>query len=378
MKKLCAALLCAAVFVSMSPRACGEGGPAIEAPSAVLMTLEGQPLAAKDAHAKRAPASVTKVMTLLLVCEAIDSGAVAMSDTVTASAHAASMGGSQIWLEEGEQMTVEEMIKCVAVASANDCAVALGEHLAGSEAAFVEQMNDRAAQLGMEDTHFVNCCGLSAEGHLTSAWDIGLMSAQLLREHPWITDYTTIWQDTVRQGAFGLNNTNKMLKSDRSITGLKTGFTSQAGYCISASAQREDLTLIAVVMGGKTSESRNADAAALLNWGFAGYAAVTLGADRPLAPIPVKLGEQAQVSCRLAEAPAAVLPKGWLNDLEKDIELAESLLAPVEAGQQVGRMTVRHGEETVTVIPIVAGERVERMGLFSLFLALLKRTVMKI
>ena len=252
-----------------------EGTVTVGAPSALLMTLDGQVLFEKDAHTAREPASVTKVMTMLLVCEAIDSGRIRLEDPVTASAHAASMGGSQIWLEEGEVLMVGEMLKCVAVVSANDCAVALGEHLAGSEESFVAMMNARAKELGMENTHFVNACGLTAEGHLTSAYDIGLMSAKLMGEHPWIADYATIWQDTIRNGASVLNNTNKLLKSYQGITGLKTGYTSTASYCISATAEREGLPLIAVIMGAGSSADRNADAAALLNWGFANFETVS-------------------------------------------------------------------------------------------------------
>ncbi len=378
MKKPIAALLCALVGIGLSMPVHALDAPEVQAPSAVLMTADGQVLAEKDAHARREPASVTKIMTMLLVCEAVDRGEMRLSDTVTASAHAASMGGSQIWLEEGETMTADEMLKCVAVASANDCAVALGEHLAGSESAFVERMNARAAELHMEDTHFVNCCGLSAEGHLTSAWDVGILSGVLLREHPWITDYSTLWQDTVREGAFGLDNTNKLLKSYPGLTGLKTGYTSQAGYCISASAERDGLTLIAVIMGDATKESRSADAAALLNWGFSGYSAVMLGTDTPLEPIPVRMGTKETVLCTLAERAPSVLPKSWLNELDKTVTLAPQLSAPIEQGTQVGELTVRHGGETVLTLPIVAAESVPRMGLMELFAVMLKISVMKI
>ena len=327
----------------------------------------------KDAHAVREPASVTKVMTLLLVCEAIDRGEIKPSDPVTASAHAASMGGSQIWLEEGEVLTVEEMIKCVSIVSANDCAVALGEHLAGSEEAFVAMMNRRAQELGMKNTQFVNACGLTEEGHHTTAYDIGLMSAQLLRAHPWICDYVTVWQDSIRAGESVLNNTNTLLKSYPGITGLKTGYTSTAGYCVSASAQREGLHLVAVIMGGKTSAERNGDAAALLNWGFANYAAVTLTADRPLLPLPVTMGKTDCVPLELGEQPPVVLEKQLLNGLEKTLELPESLDAPVKLGQEVGALVVRHGEKELCRIPVLAGEAVERLGLWDLFQTVLRR-----
>ena len=369
MKRMLAAVL---VVMMLAVPCAAEEGPAapavaVQAPSAVLMTLDGAVLLEKDAHAVREPASVTKVMTMLLVCEAVDQGRISLEDPVTASAHAASMGGSQIWLEEGEVLTVAEMLKCVAVVSANDCAVALGEHLAGSEEAFVQMMNARAQELGMEDTRFVNACGLTAEGHVTSALDIGLMSAQLLREHRWITDYTLIWQDYIREGTSVLNNTNKMLKSYQGITGLKTGFTTTAGYCISATAEREGLHLIAVVMGDATKESRNGDAAALLNWGFANYAAVTLNADRPLLPVPVEMGRQQWVEVELGQQTPLVLERASLGTLEKTVELPERVHAPVEQGQALGCLVVRQGGAEVCRVPIVACGSVERLGLWDVF-----------
>ncbi|MBR5536516.1 MAG: D-alanyl-D-alanine carboxypeptidase [Clostridia bacterium] len=365
MRKWIAAVL---VFCTLAvPCFAQEGKVPLQAPSAVLMTLDGQVLLEKDSHTPREPASVTKVMTMLLVCEAIDSGRVSLEDPVTATAHAASMGGSQIWLEEGEVLTVGEMLKCVAVVSANDCAVALGEHLAGSEEAFVAMMNDRAARLGMENTHFVNACGLTASGHVTTAYDIGLMSAALMGQHPWIRDYTTLWQDSVREGASVLNNTNKLLKSYAGITGLKTGYTSTAGYCLSATAEREELQLIAVVMGGETSASRNADTAALLNWGFANYAAVTLGADRPLMPLPVDMGKADSVALELGESLPRVLPRADLSRLEKSLELPQRITAPVEKGQQVGDLVVRLDGTEVCRVPILAAGTVRRLGLWDVF-----------
>ena len=365
MKKWLAGLL--VLWMMAVPCLAVEGQVPLQAPSAVLMTLDGQVLFEKDAHTPREPASVTKVMTMLLVCEAVDSGRLSLEDPVTATAHAASMGGSQIWLEEGEVLTVGEMLKCVAVVSANDCAVALGEHLAGSEAAFVAMMNQRAKELGMENTAFVNACGLTAQGHLTSAHDIGIMSAQLLREHPWICDYTTIWQDSVRNGESVLNNTNKLLKSYQGITGLKTGYTSTAGYCVSATALREELHLIAVIMGGESSQSRNADAAALLSWGFANFAAVQLGADRPLLPLPVDMGKQDTVALELGESLPRVLPRADLSRLEKTLELPQRLAAPIEPGQQVGDLVVRLEGKEVCRVPVLATEGVQRLGIWDVF-----------
>ena len=365
MKKWLAGLL--VLWMMAVPCLAVEGQVPLQAPSAVLMTLDGQVLFEKDAHTPREPASVTKVMTMLLVCEAVDSGRLSLEDPVTATAHAASMGGSQIWLEEGEVLTVGEMLKCVAVVSANDCAVALGAHLAGSEEAFVAMMNQRAKELGMENTTFVNACGLTAAGHRTSAHDIGLMSAQLLREHPWICDYTTIWQDSVRNGQSVLNNTNKLLKSYQGITGLKTGYTSTAGYCVSATALREDLHLIAVIMGGESSQSRNADAAALLSWGFANFAAVQLGADRPLLPLPVDMGKQDTVALELGESLPRVLPRADLSRLEKTLELPQRLTAPIEPGQQVGDLVVRLEDKEVCRVPVLAAEGVQRLGIWDVF-----------
>ena len=250
-RKLMAALLSAAVAVSLVLPAQGAALE-IAAPSAVLMdAATGTVLYEKNAHAPLAPASVTKIMTLLLVMEALDSGRISWDDTVTASEAAAAKGGSQVYLEPGEQMSMEEMIKSVAVVSANDCATALAEHVAGSEAAFVEMMNNRAAELGMADTHFVNCTGLddepNAAEHLTTAYDIALMSRELLK-HDRIREFTTIWMDTVRNGEFGLSNTNKLVRFYQGTTGLKTGYTSSAGHCLSASAERDGLELIAVVL----------------------------------------------------------------------------------------------------------------------------------
>ena len=245
---------------------------ALPAPSCILMEKDtGQILYEENAHEKLRPASVTKIMTLLLVMEALDNGSIGWDDTVTTSAAAAAKGGSQIYLEENEQLPLREMLKSVVVSSANDCACALAEHVAGSEAAFVSRMNDRAAELGMTDTHFVNCTGLDdgpdADTHLTTAYDIALMSCELLK-HEEIKEYTTIWMDTVRNGQFGLSNTNKLVRFYDGTTGLKTGYTSAAGYCLSASAERGGMELVAVVLHCKTSVDRFESAKALLNYGF--------------------------------------------------------------------------------------------------------------
>ena len=303
MKRLLCITLACALLCGVPCAAEETAGLTVSAPSAVLMHPSGRVLYEKNAHEPLPPASVTKVMTLLLIMEALDEGAIALDDMVTGSAHAASMGGSQIWLKEGEQLTVDEMIKCIVVASANDCAVAMAEHIAGSEEAFVERMNTRAQELGMENTHFVNCCGLDADGHLTTAYDIALMSAELIK-HEKIFDYTLIWQDTIRDGAFTLTNTNRLIRSYDGMTGLKTGSTSVAGFCLAGTARRDGLDLIAVVMKADTSGARNADITAMLNYGFANFASVTPTPDQPLMPIRISIGHTGRGACRAGRGTA--------------------------------------------------------------------------
>ena len=255
-KAIFAAILAATLTLTPIPAAAEGTGPELSCASALLMEKEtGTVLYEKDAHLPLAPASVTKIMTLLLAMEALDSGAISRSDVVTVSAAAAGMGGSQVYLKQGEQITVNELLKCVAVVSGNDCAVALAEHIAGSESSFVERMNRRAAELGMNDTHFLNCTGLPAPGHLTSAHDIALMSRELILNHPAIRDYTTLWMDSIRDGSFGLTNTNRLIRFYPGATGLKTGSTDEALYCMSATAERDGMELIAVVMKSPTTDS---------------------------------------------------------------------------------------------------------------------------
>ena len=340
----------------------------------------GTLLRSYNEHEPLAPASVTKVMTLLLIMEAIDSGSLKWSDTVTASEAAAAKGGSQVYLKVGETMTVEEMVKSIAVSSANDCACAMAEKIAGSEAAFVEKMNQRAKELGMNDTHFVNCTGLddgpNASEHRTSAWDIALMSRELLSKHPDIKKYTTIWMDTVRNGAFGLSNTNKLVRFYDGCTGLKTGFTSGAGYCLSASAQREGLELIAVVMGAKTSPERFNTCRGLLDWGFAGFSLYTPELPE-LAPIPVKLGSSESVTPILQTSPQLLVEKSDLSRLSTEFTLEPELSAPVEQGQVLGQLTVLRDGQVLTTIPLVAESAVERLTFGDLFRLLLGRMAMQ-
>ena len=357
MKKLIA-LLCA-VLVLGTPRA---RAVEVSAPSALLMEKEtGTVLFAKDEHAKLEPASVTKVMTILLTMEAIDSGALTYDTVVTASAHACSLGGSQNWLKENEQMTVGDMLKAVCVVSANDCAVALGEHIAGSEDAFVERMNQRARELGMNDTTFKNATGLPAEGHVTSAHDIALMSRELIRNHPDIRQYTTIWMDTLRNGQSSLVNTNKLIRFYEGATGLKTGSTDSALYCLSGTAEREGMELIAVIMKDATSAQRFEDAKALLSYGFSTYALKTITPETPLSPVPVVLGTQATVQPVLGGGETLLLEKSRAADLQRSVSLLSAVDAPVTKDTRLGTLTVTSGGEVVAELPLLAGEEVPRI-----------------
>ena len=351
----------------------------VPAKSACLMDIEtGTVLSEQNADEMLAPASVTKVMTLLLVMEALDSGKIQLTDTVTTSETAAAKGGSQVFLKVGEQMTVEDMLKSVAVSSANDCACALAEHLCGSEAAFVDQMNARALELGMNNTHFVNCTGLdddpNAKEHRTTARDIAIMSRQLLKYHPDITKYTTIWMDTIRGGTFGLSNTNKLVRFYPGATGLKTGFTSGAGYCLSASAEKEGLGLIAVVMGSETSKNRFNACKALLDYGFANYAVA-----RQELPenthIPVKLGSADTVKAIPAEDSALLVEKSQKNSITTQVTLDETVTAPVSQGQRLGTLTIKSGEHVLKQVPMVAETAVPRLSFWDIFGLLLKQMV---
>ncbi len=348
--------------------------------SALLMDVAtGTVLYEKNAHEKLSPASVTKVMTLLLIMEAIDSGKIGWDDTVTASETAAAKGGSQIYLKVGENMSVSDMVKSIAVSSANDCACAMAEHIAGSEAAFVDMMNGRAQQLGMNDTNFVNCTGLDdgadAANHKTSAYDIALMSRELMKNHPDIKKFTTIWMDTVRNGQFGLSNTNKLIRFYNGATGLKTGFTSGAGYCLSATAEREGMELIAVVMGCETSNQRTAACKAMLDYGFANYAVITPELPEAAA-VPVTLGKARAVTAQPESAGGLLIEKGKKSSVTTDVTLEDTLAAPVAKGQRLGTMTVRAGDEILAEIPLVAGEDVGRLSWGDLFVTVLRRAAM--
>ncbi len=348
--------------------------------SSLLMDVAtGTVLQEQNAHEKLAPASVTKIMTMLLIMEAVDSGKIAMTDMVTASETAAKKGGSQIFLKAGETMLVSDMLKSIAVSSANDCACAMAEHIAGSEEAFVARMNERAAELGMQDTHFVNCTGLDddpeAENHRTSAYDIALMSRELLRNHPDIKKFTTIWMDTVRNGTFGLSNTNKLVRFYQGATGLKTGFTSGAGYCLSATALRDGMELIAVVMGADTSTSRNNACKQLLDYGFANFSVIVPELTEA-EPVGVKLGKSETVDAVLGDSSGLLIDKAQKSGVSMDISMAESVTAPVSRGQRLGTLTVKTGEQILKEVPLVAAEGVERMSLGDLFGMVFRRAAM--
>lgn len=352
----------------------------INGKSAVLMDVAtGTVLFEEHPNEKLAPASVTKVMTMLLIMEAVDDGRIAMTDMVTASETAAAKGGSQVYLKVGETMSVEEMLKSIAVSSANDCACAMAEHIAGSESAFVEKMNEKAEQLGMTDTHFVNCTGLDdgadAANHRTSAKDIALMSRELLKHYPKIKQFTTIWMDTIRGGTFGLSNTNKLIRFYPGATGLKTGFTSGAGYCLSATAEREGLELIAVVMGAETSAKRNESCKQLLDYGFANYALFSPTLEEVPA-VSVKLGKADSVSLRMGEEGQLLVEKARKSGISSEITTEAEVSAPVTKGQQLGTMTVKDGEKILKEVPLTAAEDVPRLTFTDLAVKVLKRAAM--
>lgn len=343
------------------------GDVAIAAPSAVLMEKEtGQVIYEKNGHERLFPASVTKVMTMLLIVEDIENGKARLTDTVTASERAASFGGSCVYLEAGEQMSVSDMLKCIAVVSANDCAVAMAEHLSGSESLFVERMNKRAGELGMKDSHFTNCSGLFDDGdHYTTAYDVALMSRELIR-HDMIKDFTTIWMDSIRDGAFELSNTNKLVHWYPGCTGLKTGYTSSSLYCLAATAERDGVEYIAVVMHGESSDSRNRDAQTLLDVGFANYSLCPLRMEQPLPEVKVELGRAESVSLRYGGGDYALV-EGKGQTPEYDLALRKRVQAPVKAGDALGELSVSINGLVVERVPILAAEDVARVGFFGLF-----------
>ena len=364
MRRIPAILLCIMLLgtaASAAETVMSDSDIDIGVPSAILMEkTTGTVIYEKDAHTKMSPASVTKVMTMLLVAEELEAGRLSEDTPVSTSAHAASMGGSQIYLEEGETMTVGDMLKSVAVSSANDCCVALAEHISGTEDAFVSRMNTRAKELGLKNTKFTNCTGLlESDEHMTTAYDIAVMSRELI-QHDLIKKYTTIWMDTVRGGDFGLSNTNRLIFYYPGATGLKTGFTQKAMFCLSATAEREGVEYIAVVLRGSTSDERFESAKTLLNYAFANYTLVSLDSEEAMPPIPVELGAADAVQPVYGGPRDVLLQRSRAGDISHVLKLPESIKAPVHSGQSLGVMEVMSGGKTVAEIPIVAGDDVPR------------------
>lgn len=378
MKKLLCAALCIVMLTSpvYAINTLTDDDIGISAPSAILMEkVTGEVIYEKNSHERMPPASVTKVMTMLLIVEAVERGDISLEDTVIASERAASFGGSCVFLEEGEKMSVAEMLKCICVVSANDCAVAMAEHLCGSEQAFVARMNDRARELGLKDTNFKNCTGLFEDDeHYTSAYDIAVMSRELIR-HDMIKDYTTIWMDTIRGGEFGLSNTNKLVYYYDGCTGLKTGFTEKAMYCLSATAEREGVEYIAVIMHADTIDKRNNDAKALLSYGFANYRLMPLRSPDVLPPVRVTLGSADSVQPVYDGAEAALVPKNGIGEVSYELDLPDTITAPVEKGQQIGTLRVVSDGKELYSVKLLADSSVGRASFGRTLLELVKSYV---
>lgn len=345
-------------------------GPEIEAPCAILTEAStGRVIYEKNADESLHPASITKIMTLLIIFDAVDDGSISPEDTVTISEHAASMGGSQVFLEPGEKQTVETMIKCIAIASANDACVAMAEHISGSEDAFVQSMNERAEALGMNNTHFVNCCGLDADGHMTTARDVAIMSRELITAHPAIHDYSCIWMDTIthvtRRGEseFVLNNTNKLLKQYEWATGLKTGSTSLAKFCLSATARRNDIELISVIMASPSGKTRVSDSIALLNYGY-GICSLYHDNNMPsIDVIPIKGGIRSDISVEYSSQMNYLFTDKYDASLiESHAEYLEDLEAPVQKGDVIGQLTYTYDGKFMDSIDIIASESIKKAG----------------
>ena len=386
-KKIVLAVLCLLLAVTAVLRSYADAVPGVQAagvqdfdvPCAAAVLIDedsGTVLYEKNADERRPVASITKVMTLLLTFEALQAGKISLTDIVPVSEHAYHMGGSQIWLEPGEQLTLQEMLKAICISSANDAAVAVAEFVAGSEPAFVDAMNARAAALGMTATHFANACGLDEEGHLSSARDVAVMSREMLLHHPEVREYCTVWMDTLRGGKTQLVNTNKLLKSYPGITGLKTGTTGKAGVCITASAERDGLRLIAVVLGAASGKERFEAAKTLLDYGFAHYdsAEVTLPDDAP-EELPVQRGTAETTALDYAAPERLLVPKGEGSDLQTKILLPDALQAPVQQGSPVGSWQLLRGETVLQELPICAAQDVQALS-FGYCLQYLVHTVL--
>ncbi|MBR2279382.1 MAG: D-alanyl-D-alanine carboxypeptidase [Ruminococcus sp.] len=376
LKNVLSVLLCLLLALPFTAVVSAESKVDVTAPSAVLIEAESKKvLCEKNPHEQRACASVTKVMTLLLVMEALDSGKLSITDTLTASAHAASMGGSDIWLEEGEKMSVDDLIKATAVASANDAAVVLAEALCGSEKTFVAEMNKRAKELGMNHTVFKNCNGLDEKGHLTCAYDVALMSSELIK-HKKIFKYTSIWIDELRGGKTQIVNTNKLLKSYKGITGLKTGTTDDAGCCMSASAERDGLSLIAVVLGCDNGTKRFGDCAALLDYGFAEYTVKELSLPKNAEkPVKVKGGMKDTLYLRCEKPGTMIVRRTAGEKLLTECIVKKDIIAPVKAGDTIGEVNYYSGNELLKKCKITAKNTIEKMSFSSVLGALCKKII---
>lgn len=370
LKRVVCFLLMLSLFLSVNTKA--KDINSLTSPSAILLDgYTGKVLFEKEADLKLPPASVTKIMTMLLVMEAIDRGEISFDDIVTVSENAAKKEGSHIFLAPNEQMSVYDLMKGVAVASGNDASIALAEHLSGSHEKFVEKMNLRAKELGMTNTHFVNCNGLDVDGHLTTARDIGIMTVQLLK-HPKIFEFTTIWTDTLRNGTFGLANTNKLIRFYEGANGMKTGSTSKAGCCISATALRDGMQLVAVIMGAPNSNERFSEAKTLLNYGFGGFENIFLGkTDEVYKYIGVNKGVKETVPVKLENNFSTVLAKGKGKEVVLKENIPDIIESPVKEGQKIGDITYYLGSEKIGSVDLVATEDVEKIGFLYAFEKLL-------
>ena len=353
----------------------GENFLDLSCESAILISQDtGEVLYEHNAHEKLRPASVTKVMTILLIMEEIDSGRLSYSDRISCSEKASSMGGSQIWLDTREELTVDEMLKAICVVSANDCTVAMAEHIAGSEEMFVNRMNERAKELGMNDTTFKNCHGIDEDGHETSSYDIALMSRELLRNHPSITKYTTIWMDSLRDGKSELVNTNKLIRNYQGATGLKTGSTSLALFNLSASATRDDLSLIAVIMRAPSTKERFSCARKLLDYGFSTFKYKKFAEkDVEVMNVPINKGVVSEVSVKYADTSGKIMNKKSEGNVEQEIIINDNVSAPIEAGQVLGRVEFKVDGEAVASVDLVAENEVGKLNIFTMGKRILKK-----
>lgn len=353
----------------------GENFLDLSCESAILISQDtGEVLYEHNAHEKLRPASVTKVMTILLIMEEIDSGRLSYSDKISCSEKASSMGGSQIWLDTREELTVDEMLKAICVVSANDCTVAMAEHIAGSEEMFVNRMNERAKELGMNDTTFKNCHGIDEDGHETSSYDIALMSRELLRNHPSITKYTTIWMDSLRDGKSELVNTNKLIRNYQGATGLKTGSTSLALFNLSASATRDDLSLIAVIMRAPSTKERFSCARKLLDYGFSTFKYKKFAEkDVEVMNVPINKGVVSEVSVKYADTSGKIMNKKSEGNIEQEIIINDNVSAPIEADQVLGKVEFKVDGEAVASVDLVAENDVAKLNIFTMGKRILKK-----